>query len=178
MDKNIKIAKQLVRLAKSLVAIDEEGDGNFSGIADKPGKYENFTGTIRWMGTVGNVTNATFNLQKSDRFHHGIWWYHDTWNNGIWDNGLWDYGIWKDGTWIDGQWIDGTWEDGTWEDGTWEGGDWKGGNWRGGTWNLGDWWKGKWYDGTQKGGIWEYGYDENGNRHLKNVAMTNGRNKL
>ena len=67
MDKNIKIAKQLVRLAKSLVA--EEN------VADKPGKYENFTGTISWMGTVGNVTIAAFTLQKSDRFHYGIWWY-------------------------------------------------------------------------------------------------------
>ena len=28
MNKNIKIAKELVKLAKSLVAIDEEGDGS------------------------------------------------------------------------------------------------------------------------------------------------------
>ena len=153
MNKNVKIARELIKIAKSLVA--EEN------VADKPGKYEHFTGKIGWMGTIGNVTNATFTLQKSDRFHCGIWWYSGTWNSGFWDNGVWEYGTWKDGTWIDGQWIDGTWNGGTWE-----GGDWKGGNWMGGTWNLGDWWKGTWYDGTWNGGTWEDGYDKNGNRHL------------
>ena len=148
MNKNVKIARELIKIAKCLVA--EEN------VADKPGKYEHFTGKIGWMGTIGNVTNATFTLQKSDRFHYGIWWYGGTWNSGFWDNG-----VWKDGTWIDGQRIDGTWNGGTWE-----GGDWKGGNWRGGTWNLGDWWKGTWYDGTWNGGTWEDGYDKNGNRHL------------
>lgn len=141
MDKGIKIVKKLMRLMKSLVAIGEDGDGNLSGIADSPGRYENFTGGINWKETHGKVENATFELtEESDRPI------------------VWHKGIWADGTWHNGIWNGGTWEDG----------DWEGGIWMGGTWNFGDWRNGKWYDGTWNGGIWKYGYDSNGNCHLKN----------
>ena len=141
MDKGIKIVKKLMRLMKSLVAIGEDGDGNLSGIADSPGRYENFTGGINWQETHGTVANATFELpEETDRPI------------------VWHKGIWADGTWHNGIWNGGTWEDG----------DWEGGIWMGGTWNFGDWRNGKWYDGTWNGGIWKYGYDANGNCHLKN----------
>lgn len=112
MNKNIKIAKELVRLAKDLVA-----EGNS---VDKQGKYENFTGNIRWKNIGGNVENATFELVEDK--NKPIIWHKGVWKDGNWENGTWEDGTWKNGTWKKGIWRDGTWENGTWENGTWHDG--------------------------------------------------------
>ena len=192
MDKNIKIAKQLVRLAKSLVAIDEEGDGsgfqvfhdmdNYGikdggKIADKPGKYKNFTGTIEYKGISGTVRNATFELLDEDETE-GIDWYDGIWENGVWDAGTWYNGTWKNGKWKAGTWFKGTWENGRWtslsswrsiwQNGTWKGGTWDGfggGIWYDGVFENGTFNNGTWYKGTWKNGHWLGAEDGNGKYH-------------
>ena len=114
MDKNIKIARELVKLAKSLVA--EEN------IANQAGEYKDFIGKIQWKGISGTVKNATFEL-KDDTI--------------IWHNGIWEYGSWYKGTWEDGVWTKGTWEYGTWKNGVWFSGMWRHGIWEGGEWVFG-----------------------------------------
>ena len=126
MKNEIKIAKELVKLAKNLVGFDVTIDDDSStgdyelknnSVADKPGKYENFTGTIEWNKTYGKVKNATFELGNGDNIFNdkfGFIWY-----DGIWEKGNWCGGIWKKGTWKHGTWQLGRWEGGTWESGTW-----------------------------------------------------------
>jgi hypothetical protein len=42
MNKNVKIAKELIKLAKNLIALDEEGDGGgFQGLHDYDNVQEN-----------------------------------------------------------------------------------------------------------------------------------------
>lgn len=181
--KNIKVAKELVRIAKSLV--------DQSNIANKPGKYENFTGTIDWgNGKVkGEVSGANFELISSRKYKSAsyinvvtlIKWHSGTWENGdfafgIWENGAWKNGnfngLWLDGTWENGSftgtWKGGTWKNGIfcggcWEDGIWEDGTfllfgiWENGTWKNGTWKGGRWKNGTWQDGTWEDGIWEHG---------------------
>ena len=137
MDKNVKIAKELVKLAKSLMA--EEN------VANQPGHYENFTGRIQYKDSFGTVTRATFEL-KDDTDESIVW------KNGIWERGAWHGGIWEKGHWENGIWWDGTWKKGTWSDGKWLGGTWENGEWLSGTW---------------KGGIWKTGRDSNMEVHLK-----------
>ena len=110
MSNNIRIAKELVRLAKSLVA--EE-------VADKEGEYKDFTGKISWGNTQGSVQDATFELSSGG-------------DPIIWKEGRWEDGTWAKGTWENGAWVKGTWKDGTWKGGTWFGGTWKGGDWEDG----------------------------------------------
>jgi len=76
----IKVARSLVRLAKSLVAA---GD-----VADNPGDYEDFTGTIKWGKTNCKVENATFTLgPQKGRF---------VWHKGTWIDGVCDVGELQD----------------------------------------------------------------------------------
>ena len=138
MNKNVKIAKQLVKLAKTLVA--EEN------IASSVGKYEDFTGDIRLGRTSGKVENATFELRSGGE----VWW-----ENGVWIDGTWQGGVWHNGTWKDGTWEYGAWEHGIWENGTWKGGTRYNGTWKGGIWENGEWWwnkNNKWEGGTWKKG--------------------------
>ena len=128
MDRNVRIAKQLVKLAKMLVA-DEN-------VADKAGKYENFTGEIEWKGINGTVQNAFFELKDNGKFD--IVWEDGTWKSGVWDKGDWGYGTWLDGTWKSGTWEGGSWNDGTWENGNWHNGVWWTGVWKGGNWEGGE----------------------------------------
>lgn len=109
---NILIARQLNKIAKELIAGGQ--------VANQPGKYENFTGTIDWLGTKAQVKHATFELIPVLVIN----WKNGTWNNGTWKNGYWRDGIWNSGTWEDGQWYGGTWKNGTWKDGFWSNGIW------------------------------------------------------
>ena len=129
---NLRIARQLNKIAKELIA------GN---VANQPGEYKNFTGTIDWQGSKAQVKHATFKLTSV----FGISWKNGTWNNGTWKFGFWHDGIWNSGTWEDGQWYNGTWKNGTWRYGTWSNGTWKNGTW--------------------KDGNWFGGKDSNGNKH-------------
>lgn len=134
----IKVAKELVKLAKSLVAEQN--------IANQEGMYENFTGSIDWGGTNGTVTNASFKLKKQGGWQK-IYWYDGVWENGyaagmnwfdgIWKRGIWETGIWNNGTWESGTWKHGYWHNGTWKNGTWEQGQWSGGKWINGNWEYG-----------------------------------------
>ena len=117
MNRNIRVAKDLIRLAKSLVA--EES------VADQEGKYKGFTGRIEWKGTSGSVENATFELVDDSLCL--VKWHGGTWNDGYWLSGAWENGMWKDGWWYNGTWHKGTWENGNWIDGIWRNGEWKGG---------------------------------------------------
>ena len=118
MNENVRIAKELVKLAKSLVA--EEN------VANKEGEYENFSGSIDWKGTEGTVVDATFELVSDC----SIYWYGGTWKNGTWITGRWYGGTWENGTWKGGQFHKGLWENGTWENGIWYGtAKWKDGTW-------------------------------------------------
>ena len=74
----IKVAKELIRIAKNLIALDEEGDGSGfqllhdyeklknmnDKIANKKGLYRNFSGVIDWHLIKGTVKNATFSLTE------------------------------------------------------------------------------------------------------------------
>lgn len=74
----------------SFVADENNNNNNNANIADKPGEYKNFTGTIKWKGTNGNVENATFKLNESDSVPI-------VWQNGTWKDGTWKFGVWKNG---------------------------------------------------------------------------------
>lgn len=100
--KNIKLAKKLVKIAKSLIAEQN--------IANQEGKYTDFTGTIDWHGTKAQVENATFYL-----FCNGS----ITWQNGTWKKGEFRLGQWMNGTWQNGTFKGGTWDKGIWKNGTW-----------------------------------------------------------
>ena len=153
MDNNLKTAKELLEIAKSLVANKN--------VAGWYGKYENFTGTIDWKGTKAEVTNATFEL-RDDGTYWNVIWKSGTWENGTLHYGTWYDGIWKNGTWEDGKWFHGTWrngifKNGEWEIGTWENGTWNGRIWWHGTWKNGIWKGGEWFRGTWENGTWIYG---------------------
>ena len=181
MNKNIKVAKQLVKLAKNLIALDEEGDGSgfqllhdyekltniTAKIADKEGDYENFSGIIRWGHISGTVKNATFSIYI-DGSQESIWWYDGTWKNGTFSDGIWDKGIWENGTfqhsyWKNGLWKNGTFQDSTWDEGIWNNGYCQNGTWYDGTWKNGTWksgfglGSGGWYGGIWKDGVWKDG---------------------
>ena len=78
MNRNIRIAKQLIGLAKDLlmdtnitVTNDGSKESNYSinyamngNIANKPGKYNNFSGHIDWKNINGWVENAIFELNE------------------------------------------------------------------------------------------------------------------
>ena len=118
MNKNVKIARELIKIAKCLVAGNQ--------VANEKGKYENFTGIINWKGTEGIVMNATFELVPDG----SIYWYDGTWKGGTWITGRWYDGTWENGTWKGGQFRRGVWNDGTWENGIWYGtAKWKDGTW-------------------------------------------------
>ena len=128
MKQNIKVAKQLVKLAKNLIALDEEGDGSgfqmqhdyekltniTDKIADKEGYYENFSGIIRWGSTSGTVKNADFSIYV-DNSYEMITWRDGTWKDGTFKWSLWQKGIWNNGDFQDGDWWTGTWKNGTWK---------------------------------------------------------------
>jgi hypothetical protein len=100
-------------------------------MANQAGEYKNFTGTIVWGETIGQVKNACIELkttsnQKTIVFRGGIW------EDGICGHGVSLGVIWKNGTWKDGIWHNGTWENGNWLNGEWYDGDWKNGTWKNG----------------------------------------------
>ena len=148
MNKNIKIAKELVRIAKSLVAWNIN-------IANHPGKYKNFTGKIEYNQSNGWATNATFEIPvMKKQGQYQIIWYNGTWQGDFF------HSLWKNGTWKGGRFHVGTFEKGTWERGSWYNGVWKGG-----TWKDGWWMDGIWENGTWEGGTWSEGYDKYKNKH-------------
>ena len=105
MKQNIKVAKKLIKLAKSLIAEQN--------IADKEGYYENFTGIIKWKEINGKVINATFKLVND--MNYDIIWERGTWESNTIYGSTWKNGVWKDGQWVDGTWFNGVWEKGVWE---------------------------------------------------------------
>lgn len=157
MDKNAKIAKELVKLAKELVATesmslyDNPIGQSSSGIASQPGEYENYTGKIQFGNSNGDVQNATFKLMSDG---NTIEWKKGTWLNGTWANeGFWSGGIWKNGTWHGGDFFNGVWENGKWmctsRDCEFTNSTWKNGEWTGGTFSD---------NSTWENGVWNGGY--------------------
>ena len=149
-DMRLMIARELNKIAKELIAA-----GN---VANQPGEYNNFTGTIDWRGIKGQVKNAAFELTT---YNKGIFWYEGTWENGTFQ------GYWKDGTWKNGTWKWGVFDNGTWENGTWKKGNFWNGTWIKGTWQDGEWHSGTWENGTWKDGVWYRGKDSKGKGHGK-----------
>jgi hypothetical protein len=160
-----KLARELVKIAKGLVAED---------VANSDGVYEHFVGKIDYKGNKGIVTGskplignnrggASFELKGGKViFKRG------NWENGTWKNGTWEGGIWKNGTWKSGVWENGTWENGTWKNGVWKNGYWHKGTWENGKFNRGVFLKGLWKNGVFDGqsffqdSIWEDGLWKNG----------------
>lgn len=75
-------------------------------LANKPGHYKNFTGTICWKNTEGYVYDSTFTL--CDKRNVVIF------VDGVWVSGIFDGGVWNNGRWCNGHWHSGTWVDGKW----------------------------------------------------------------
>ena len=179
---NIKVVKELVKIAKSLIAEQN--------IANQKGDYNNFTGIIQWGKSFGTVTDAYFSLVNNGiiLFDSGIWengtweqkddnsgYFQATWKNGIWKAGFFGNqdggrGIWENGTWYNGcfageRWENGQWKNGQWSRGIWENGTWYDGMWCGQDpthvciWNNGTWKNGIWCGGVWNGGNWQQGYD-------------------
>ena len=140
MEDNISIAKELIAVARLMIAGE---------VATKDGKYgkrnEGWSGTINYNGTRGTVSNAVFEL-KNGR----IIWTDGTWKDGLWEEGTWQMGEWENGIWQSGTWVYGTWHYGIWkqdeDDNT------KKSIWMNGTWKNGIWEKGKHVNGG-----WERG---------------------
>lgn len=59
---------------------DENNNNNNENIANKPGKYEKFTGTISWMGIEAKVRDAMFELKENES--ESIIWKIGTWEAG------------------------------------------------------------------------------------------------
>ena len=87
MEDNISIAKELIAVAKLMIAGE---------VATKDGKYgkrnEGWSGTINYNGTRGTVSNAVFEL-KNGR----IIWTDGTWHNGRMASGRKAHGRWVNG---------------------------------------------------------------------------------
>ena len=165
MDRNVKIAKELVKLAKSLIMADNEDDRRLfdfpiaspeEGVANQPGDYDNFTGRIEFGNNSGEVQSATFKLLEDG---NTIQWTKGTWLNGTWSNGgYFGGGTWKNGTWNGGDFFNGVWENGTWSvlahDFEFTNSTWKNGVWSGGTFsNSSTWINGKWNGGYSNSGV-------------------------
>jgi hypothetical protein len=106
-------------------------------VATEEGKYENFTGSIKYLGNDGDVKNATFELKDGKIF----------WEDGIWKAGIWEDGIFNAGAFVYGQWKNGIVKGGEWFRGFFENGIWENGKWIDGTWENGIWKNGKWTAG-------------------------------
>ena len=134
MKQNVKIAKELVKLAKNLVGDIWEGEPKYID-TDARKEFKNVTGKIQLKkGWIIQVKNATFDYYYNNKYFPIIW---------------------KSGDWENGTWKGGYWWGGTWEDGIWEFGEWKGGYWQGGTWENGDWENEK--DSVWLNGVWKEG---------------------
>lgn len=178
MNQNIKVAKELIKMAKSLLGYSPKNvvnnyysnnnDGNDTGkkdsndshqndsnqVADKPGLYTNFSGRIEVGETKGKVRNATFEILDKDDVIN--------WKNGIWVEGTLKKCFWEKGTWESGDCYVYWWHDGTFKKGTFNGGNWKKGTFeKDGIWTDGAWCGGTW----DKDATWVKGTD--GNNKLK-----------
>lgn len=91
-----------------------------SGVANKPGRYENFSGVIEWVDSKLKVQNANFELGA--RFYYNLFFNSGTVLGGKACNMMVDHCVWKGGLFKSGWWLDGTWESGEWYDSYWGGG--------------------------------------------------------
>lgn len=173
-----EISKELLKIAREINKLASDQN-----IANEEGMYKNFTGTIDWGETQGQVRNATFRLNdyakdKSVSFENGVWqngtMHYGVFKNGTWKNGtakgvdFWHHAIWEKGIFdiakdrygnVSGMFRGGTWKNGTWKNGIWQSGIWKNGTWQNGTWYPSVdaiWEKGKWI----KGNIFDIGYSQ------------------
>jgi hypothetical protein len=174
MRSNVRIAKELVRIAHEMVAgqafykeIDGKWSVHESDVADKLGFYRRFTGTIDYGQTKATVKGADFGVYAHGHivFERGTW-IDGTWSGGRWEGGTWLNGVWNDGDWYKGTWKNGVWKNGmfghdetkksdwmngTFENGVFETGNWHGGVWKGGKWS--DWCQNFWMKGTDGNGV-------------------------
>ena len=112
-------------------------------IAKAPGRYENFSGTIKVMNTNGKAENATFEVDGNGNI---------TWMNGTWETGVLQDCQWKNGTFKDGIFANGVFDGGTFDRGMFNSSEFRNGTWtEKGMWSM----RSKWTNGT----------DSNGNRH-------------
>jgi hypothetical protein len=116
MNNNVRIAKQLVRIAKELVGTKHDGEIVRTNIADTAGFWKDFRGTLLWKGIHASVAAKKMSLNDSGS-KYLVSWYGGTWNDGNADNVWWKEGQWKNGTFTGGMWISGTWNGGTWKGG-------------------------------------------------------------
>lgn len=176
MKQNIKIAKELIKLAKNLLAdhkhYDIEDNDSLSYLNDDYYEHEDYANRQvqqRHLYDERDDSNDEYSIDENDNWlddgkyinFTGEFSYGDKFRPFFADvynatfklmnkKIFWENGIWKDGNWNDGVWKDGTWKDGTWNNGTWEKGVWKDGIWNDGTWKDGTWKRGEWYGGYDK----------------------------
>lgn len=124
MNNNVKIAKELIKMAKELVGTKHDGEIIRTDVADKPGTWKDFRGTLIWNGIHARVNAKRMSLNNEGKY--SVNWYGGTWIDGNADN------VW----WKEGQWINGTFNGGAWLAGTWHNGTWKGGYDSEGTWHA------------------------------------------
>lgn len=145
-----------------------------NGVANEPGRYENFTGRIKCGASDLTVKDASFELINPELHHKGVIAFHSgIVLGGQAKNIVVNHCIWKNGAWMGGYsfnstWYDGIWEDGDWHGSYWYGGDFNGGTWFGGRFAGGTFNGGTWMDGFWSGDKWLGGYDKYGDWHDKN----------
>lgn len=106
---SIRIAKALIRLARTLVAYRTPSidPGELTRAYFVGGTYTNVTGEFKHPTVHGywaNIENATFTITST-----GLDWKSGTWVKGTWHDGIWRGGTWKSGKWLGGTWMRGEW---------------------------------------------------------------------
>ena len=148
MKQNIKIAKELIKLAKNLLAdhkhYDIEDNDSLSYLNDDYYEHEDYANRQvqqRHLYDERDDSNDEYSIDENDNWlddgkyinFTGEFSYGDKFRPFFADvynatfklmnkKIFWENGIWKDGNWNDGVWKDGTWKDGTWKRGEWYGG--------------------------------------------------------
>lgn len=117
MNNNVRIAKQLVTLAKELISTRLDNQIVRTSIADKPGRWRDFRGKLKWKGTDAEIKGKHMKLNEDGEDDYPIVWYGGVWYGGIAYHILWQGGVWFDGIFDGGKWLTGTWKGGIWKGG-------------------------------------------------------------
>ena len=186
MKQNVKVAKQLVKLAKNLIAINPElerekrlNGGDWVEYDDRDMYEDDFSYDLQKELWENGYYDPSFPQGSDDpaiadeegkyvKFTGTINWgkvqgeveraTFQLKNPYAYQELIcFQKGIWKKGTFCSGTWKNGTWENGTFKYSAWENGTWKDGKF-----DQSSWENGTWKNGVFKGSIWNGGTWENG----------------
>ena len=186
MDK-IKVAKELVKLAKNLIAVNPElerekrlNGGNWVEYDDRDMREDDYSYDFQQDLLENGYYDPSFPQDGSDdpaiadeegkyvKFTGTINWvkvqgeveratFRLNKFHGSEGFIYFQKGIWKNGTFYSG-----TWKNGTWKNGTFENSGWLNGTWEDGKFKYSSWDNGTWKNGYFLGSIWEDGIWKNG----------------